>query len=181
MPDEKVQSAIANWAPRFITQGVDYNDFFRTTARIERWDDWCREWCATGDIHADLAAKAQAKGNAVSAGEAYIAAALCYHFGKYLFQDHHDEYMAAARKSIDAYAKGSKLLDPTTERVEIPINDATMVGTFRTPTPQTRAPLVLLLPGLDSTKEEFFYWEDVFLKRGMATFSLDGPDRKSVV
>jgi len=33
----------------------------------------------------------------------------------------------------------------------------------------------LLLPGLDSCKEEFFYWENVFLARGMATFSLDGP------
>ena len=38
-----------------------------------------------------------------------------------------------------------------------------------------RVPLVLLLPGLDSTKEEFFYWEQVFLVRGMATLSLDGP------
>jgi 2,6-dihydroxypseudooxynicotine hydrolase len=43
------------------------------------------------------------------------------------------------------------------------------------PQAQSRPPLVLLLPGLDSTKEEFFYWEDVFLKRGMATLSLDGP------
>jgi pimeloyl-ACP methyl ester carboxylesterase len=34
---------------------------------------------------------------------------------------------------------------------------------------------VLLLPGLDSTKEEFFNWENVFLLRGLATFSLDGP------
>ena len=36
-------------------------------------------------------------------------------------------------------------------------------------------PLVVLIPGLDSTKEEFFCWEDVFLARGMATLSLDGP------
>ena len=33
----------------------------------------------------------------------------------------------------------------------------------------------VLLPGLDSTKEEFFQWENVFLARGMATLSLDGP------
>ena len=36
-------------------------------------------------------------------------------------------------------------------------------------------PLVILIPGLDSTKEEFFRWESVFLERGMATLSLDGP------
>jgi hypothetical protein len=39
MPDEKVPSAIANWAPRFTSQGVDYNDFVSTTKRIERWDN----------------------------------------------------------------------------------------------------------------------------------------------
>lgn len=175
MPDEKVQAAIANWAPRFTSQGVDYNDFYRTTARVEKWDDWCREWCVTGDVHADLAAKAEAKARTATAGETHISAALCYHFGKFLFQDHHDEYMAAGRKSIDAFAKGLKLLDPTAERVEIPFDGATMVGTLRRPPDAARPPLVLLLPGLDSVKEEFFSWENVFLKRGLATFSLDGP------
>ncbi len=175
MPDERVQAAIANWAPRFIAQGVDYNDFFRTTARVEKWDAWCREWCATGDVHAGLAARAESNGKAISAGEAYINAALCYHFGKFLFQDHRDEYLAAGRKSIDAFARGMKLLDPTAERVEIPFDGATMVGHLRRPVGAGRAPFVLLIPGLDSVKEEFFYWEDVFLKRGLATFSLDGP------
>ena len=175
MPDEKVQAAINNWAPRFTSQGVDYNDFYRTTARVEKWDDWCREWCVTGDVHADLAAKAESKARTASAGEAHISAALCYHFGKFLFQDHHDEYMAAGRKSIDAFAKGLKLLDPTAERVEIPFDGATMVGTLRRPPDAARPPFVLLLPGLDSVKEEFFSWENVFLKRGLATFSLDGP------
>jgi 2,6-dihydroxypseudooxynicotine hydrolase len=175
MPDEKVEAAIKNWAPRFTSQGVDYNDFFRTTARVQKWDEWCREWVATGDVHYDLAVKAEAKGNIISAGEAYIGAALSYHFGKFVFQDYHDEYLSASSKAVDAFAKGLKLLDPTGERVEIPFDGAMMVGTFRRPSDADKPPLVLLLPGLDSTKEEFFYWENVFLKRGLATFSLDGP------
>ncbi len=175
MPDERVEAAIKNWAPRFTSQGVDYNDFFRTTARVEKWEDWCREWVATGDVHHELAAKAEAKGNTISAGQAYIGAALCYHFGRFVFQDFHDEYMSAANKSVEAFAKGLKWLDPTGERVEISFDGATMVGTLRRPADTVKPPLVLLLPGLDSTKEEFFYWEGVFLKRGLATFSLDGP------
>lgn len=175
MPDERVQSAIKNWAPRWTSQGVDYNDFFRTTSRIEKWDDWCREWVSTGDAHEELAVKAEMQGRAISAGEAYIAAALCYHVGKFLFQDYHDEYVAAGRKSIDSFAKGLRLLDPTGERLEIPFDGTTMVGTLRRPLAAAKPPLILLLPGLDSTKEEFFYWEKVFLDRGLATFSLDGP------
>jgi hypothetical protein len=99
MPDERVEAAIKNWAPRFISQGVDYNDFFHTTARIQKWEEWCREWVTTGDAHHNLAMQAEASGNTVSAGEAYISAALCYHFGKFVFQDFHAEYMSASQKA----------------------------------------------------------------------------------
>ena len=40
MPDARVRAAIEHWAPRIISAGVDYNDFVRTTARIERWEEW---------------------------------------------------------------------------------------------------------------------------------------------
>jgi pimeloyl-ACP methyl ester carboxylesterase len=50
-----------------------------------------------------------------------------------------------------------------------------MVANLRRPPGADRPSLVILLPGLDSTKEEFFRWEDVFLARGVATVSLDGP------
>jgi len=175
MLDDKVKVAIDNWAPRFTSQGIDYNDFVRTTSRIHGWENWCREWCATADVHHALGVKAESRGDLITAGEAYIAAALCYHFGKFMFQDHRDEYMDASRKAVDAFARGVRLLDPTAERMEIPFDGTAMVGTLRRPTSDGRAPLILLLPGLDSTKEEFFYWEQVFLKRGLATFSLDGP------
>ena len=31
MPDERVAAAIQHWAPRFVTNGVDFNDFRRVT------------------------------------------------------------------------------------------------------------------------------------------------------
>lgn len=40
MVDERIQAAVANWAPRFVAQGIDYNDFIRITAPLERWDQW---------------------------------------------------------------------------------------------------------------------------------------------
>jgi 2,6-dihydroxypseudooxynicotine hydrolase len=49
------------------------------------------------------------------------------------------------------------------------------VGNLRRPRDEAQPPLVLLVPGLDSTKEEFFRLENVFLDRGMATLSMDGP------
>jgi len=145
MPDAKVQAATSNWAPRFMAQGVDYNDFVRTTARIDIWDDWCREWCATGDQHAGLVAQSLSAGRLVSAGEAYLAAALCYHFGKFLFQDHPAEYWDASRKAVSAFGQGLRLLDLSAERVEIPFAGGTMVGLARK---RVRRPISGRLQGL---------------------------------
>jgi len=175
MPDERVQAAIANWAPRFTSQGVDYNDFVRTTTGLDRWDEWLDAWCATGDVHTQLARDAESQGRNLSAGEAYVRAALCYHFAKFVWMVDMQKYRAAADKAVSSLYAAHRLLDPTAERIEVPLDGATMVGNLRRPPGHDRPPLVFLLPGLDSTKEEFFNWENVFLARGLATLSLEGP------
>jgi len=175
VPDKKIESAIANWAPRFTSQGVDYNDFVRVTAGLERWDDWLDAWCANGDTHAELAEQAEERGRTLSAGEAWVRAALSYHFAKFVWMVDMAKYRSAADRAVNALRQAHRLLDPRAERVEVPFEGGTMVSNLRRPAGVARPPLVLLLPGLDSTKEEFFHWENVFLARGMATLSLDGP------
>ena len=79
---------------------------------------------------------------------------------------------------------------PTAERIEARLDDGVLAANLRRPPgvagrrqagagdpgrDDTRPPLVVLIPGLDSTKEEFFHWENAFLMRGMATLSMDGP------
>jgi 2,6-dihydroxypseudooxynicotine hydrolase len=175
MPDARVQAAIAHWAPRFTAQGVDPNDFASTTKDLDRWEQWLDAWCTTGDVHAALAREAETRGRRLSAGEAWVRAALCYHFAKFVWMLDPVRHRAAADKAVKSIYAAHRLLDPTAERVEIPFGGATMVGNLRRSPGVARPPLVLLIPGLDSTKEEFFNWESVFLARGMATFSLDGP------
>jgi len=175
VPDDQVRSAIANWGPRFTAQGVDPNDFARVTAGIERWEDWLGAWCANGDLHAGLAREAQERGCLRTAGEAWIAAAVSYHFGKFVWMLDMDAHDAAARCAVAAMTEGLRLLDPAAERIEVPFGDAAMVGHLRRPPGVDRPPLVLLIAGLDSTKEEFHAVENTLLARGLATFSLDGP------
>jgi pimeloyl-ACP methyl ester carboxylesterase len=175
VPDKKIASAVLNWAPRFTSQGVDYNDFVRVTAGLERWDDWLDAWSANGDTHAELAERAEERGRTLSAGEAWVRAALSYHFAKFVWMVDMAKYRAAADRAVHALRQAHRLLDPSAERLEVPFESGVMVGNLRRPAGIARPPLVLLLPGLDSTKEEFFHWENVFLTRGMATLSLDGP------
>ena len=175
MVDPRVRAAIEHWAPRFIAMGVDYNDFVRTTGRIERWEEWLDAWSAMAEEHLELASDAERAGHGRSAGEAYLHAALCLHFGKFVWVLDAAAHRAATERSIAALYRAHGHLDPTAERIEAALDGALLAGNLRRPTGVGRPPLVVLIPGLDSTKEEFFHHENAFLARGMATLSMDGP------
>ncbi len=176
MPDARVESAIAHWAPRMTTQGIDLNDFTRTTARIETWDEWLGEWVRTGERHLELAREAESEDRTRTAGEAFVRAALCFHFAKYVWVVDPARNREVTLRARDALAEAHRLLDPSARRIEAPIpGGGVIVANLRLPAGVDRSPLVILIPGLDSTKEEFFNFERVFLDRGLATLSLDGP------
>jgi 2,6-dihydroxypseudooxynicotine hydrolase len=175
MPDARVQAALVNWGPRLNANGVDFNDFARITGSLERWDDWLDAWKATADGHRERGERAREAGHAVSAGEAFLQAAVCYHFAKFVWVLDAERNRACTRLAIDSLAAAHEFLDPTFERIEAPFDGTRLAGNLRRPAEVERPPLVVLIPGLDSTKEEFFNLETVFLKRGMATLSMDGP------
>jgi dienelactone hydrolase len=172
VPDARVQAAIDHWAPRFVQAGVDYNDFVATTSRISTWDEWLDAWRRNGDMHAALADEAASR---ITAGEAWARATVAYHFAKFVWVVDPERSRAAADEAVAAMAKTHDFLDPEAERVEVPLDGGRVVANLRRPPGEGQSPLVLLVPGLDSTKEEFFRLENVFLDRGMATLSMDGP------
>lgn len=175
MADVLLETAVANWGPRFTANGVDASDFARITKRLERWDDWCDAWCEGAEEHLELAETALSENRLLSAGESFARAATYFHFAKFLFV--HDLYQAKAAhvRAVTALNKAIPLFDPPGSREEIAFEGSVLVGLFRAPDHNGPHPTVILIPGLDSTKEEFRDVERTFLDRGMATFALDGP------
>lgn len=180
-PDPRLRAAIRNWASRLIANGVDYNDFIATTGSIERWSQWLEAWTRTAEAHLALAEQALARDAPLSAGEAYLRAAVAYHFSKFVWMVDPERHRRNTLLAVSTLYSAHRLLDPTAERIEAPIRGregeagGIVVANLRRPAGGAPAPLVVLIPGLDSTKEEFFAWESVFLARGLATLSLDGP------
>ena len=174
--DERVQSAIDNWAPRFVSNGVDPNDFQRVSNSVERWDDWCQKWSACGAMHEQMGERAEADGQYESAAYHYFHAAISYHFGKYLFVHRPQELRVAHEHVVRDYQRALPYFDFPGERVAIPYEDgATMYGILRKPWHTPKPPVVILVPGLDSVKEELHAYGDDFLRRGMAVLAIDGP------
>jgi 2,6-dihydroxypseudooxynicotine hydrolase len=182
--DERVAAALAHWAPRFVANGTDYPDFQATLSRITRWDDWCREWGSTASGYEQLALRAEADGNEVTAGGAWRRAALCWHWGKFVFVDHPAEMRAAHDATVRCYRRGAGTLTPPALRVEIPYavpraagapTTIALAGYLRVPPGGQPPPVVLMVPGLDSVKEELQATAEYFGRRGLATLAIDGP------
>jgi 2,6-dihydroxypseudooxynicotine hydrolase len=173
--DERVQAATAHWAPRFLANGTDYVDFQATLERIPRWDDWCREWGRTAAGYEALAERAERHGRRLTAAGAWRRAALCWHWGKFLFIEHPDEQRAAHERTVACYGRGAWALEPPAERVEIPYLDTRLAGYLRLPAGVRPVPAVVMIPGLDSVKEELQATAEYLLQRGLATLAIDGP------
>ncbi len=183
MSDERVRAAIGNWAPRFIANGVDPGDFARITSAIEEWDAWCPSWCLAAAEHEDLGRRALAEDRNVSAGFHLAQAAVYYHFAKFLFVHDLTVMRSAHERAVRCLTDALPHLDPPGERVEITFEGARLPGVLRRPRVpgehrvrgEREHPVVVLIPGIDSAKEEFRSTEQLFLDRGLATFSVDGP------
>ncbi len=177
--DQLVASAIAHWGPRFTTNGVTVADFTRITDGIERWDDWCTAWSDAGAVHEVLGRDALEQGRYRSAGTHLAQAAVYHHFAKFVFVVDPAQMRAAHSRAVACLSDALPHLDPPGRRVEIPFEGSRLVAVLRVPNARPHGdgphPVVLLLPGLDSTKEELGSTEQTFLDRGLATFTLDGP------
>ena len=175
MSDPFIEAAVAHWGPRFVEHGVPVGDFLELTSTTERWEDWCEAWTARAAIHEAEGDRAAAAGYDRSAGLHYLTASMEYHFGKFLNVHDIDEMRATHERAVAAHRKAHPYLRPPAERIEFPYGDHTLTGNLRIPESAAPPPVVVLMPGLDSAKEELSGMEPWFLDRGLATFSIDGP------
>jgi 5-aminopentanamidase len=174
--DERVEAANAHWAARFIANGTSYSDFQATMARITVWDDWCREWGRTARYYEQLAEAAEAAGQEPTAGEAWRRAALCWHWGKFVFVDDPDQQRAAHDRTVACFRRGAGTLTPPAQPIRIPYEGTTLAAYLRVPeTSHEKPPAVIMMPGLDSVKEELQATAEYMLARGLAVIAVDGP------
>lgn len=175
MSGETVESTLHVHGGRFAGDGVHAIDLEATIANIQTWDDWYPAWAEVGDRYETLARKALNGGYRTTAGEFFWQACISYHYAQFLFFHNRLLREQGQRKKQDLYNLAAPLLQPAAERFDLPIDGRTIPGFLRLPTGRGPFPVVVLLGGLESTKEESYHFENMLLKRGVATCAFDGP------
>ncbi|MEU8526005.1 MULTISPECIES: alpha/beta hydrolase family protein [Streptomyces] len=159
---EVADFAAAQWT-RATGAGVDPHEYRRVTDGLVSVADWGPSFLRTGQAHLDRAERA---GSAASAGGHLLAAARWFHLATLA---PHPQSDRAAAEADRALGRALAALEPEARRVS---GDG-FTGWLRGP---SDAPgTVIVVPGLDSAKEEFLDLAAALLARGLAVFAMDGP------
>ena len=177
--DVLTQEALSHWYVRLLANGISYIDASEVIPQVSSWHAWCRLWMERAAVREREAREMEKAGRNMSAAEAHVRASLAYHFAQFVYHEDLALKAEAQKRKVAAYRRGAPYLDPPAERVEIPWPGGNILpGTLRIPEAAKRdggAPCIVLVAGLDSTKEEFYTLEEVLHSRRMATFAFDGP------
>jgi dienelactone hydrolase len=135
-------------------------------------------WSAMADKLCELATEDEAQGRLLSAGEKYSRAATYYLTGERLQAHGAPGRLALYERFLEVFSKGLLLSGENCERVEIPYEGKVLSALYvRGEGVKGKAPVLVQLNGLDSTKEMKYrvglpMW---LAKRGVSSLVVDQP------
>jgi 2,6-dihydroxypseudooxynicotine hydrolase len=182
--DNSVQSFVDYNLPRMLGDGVDYVDLMNTVRTVSAFDNWCSKWMDAALVHEKIAEQALSDGSRITAGEEFWKSSLYNHYAQFMEWHNRPLKDEAVKRKVRNFNTAAPLFSPPSERIEIPFeHGGVLPGFLRLPlgsTPSKKPPCVLLIGGLESTKEEYYLFENLCQRRGLATFSFDGPGQGEV-
>ncbi len=156
--------------------GIDYSDMRRVIADITSLAAWYDAWKKCADRYVALASAAETKGRTLTAGGHWFRAALLYHYAQLFTRPEDVRRREGQKLRVEYYRRACPMLDPAIEPVAIPYGALRLPGYLRLPELRTeRVPVVIMIPGANSVKEELHHWAEWIVKRGIATVAVDGP------
>jgi len=135
-------------------------------------------WQSMADKLIALAAEDEARGRQFSAGEKLQRAALYLQTAERLQAHDFAPRKLMYRQMLDCFQRAQALLKSNCTRVEIPYAHAHIAGLLvRAPGAPARTPLLVMLNGLDSTKEMLYpnAFTQQMTQRGVSVLYLDQP------
>lgn len=161
---------------RMIGDGVPAPDLERMRTEIDRFSVWFDRWAALAEEHEERAAAAEAAGHLITAGDLWWHASLSWQYAQFMWFHDPEQRRYGQERKVAAYRMAAPNLVPQAHRADVAFGDAALPAWFRRPRHTTGAvPVVILIGGLESTKEESLRFENLLLERGMATLAFDGP------
>ena len=174
---DEVRIVLTRHHHRMIAAGIPYRDWDELRGRDPgTWREWFGYWTALGADYEARATAARAAGHGPTAAGHLVTGSLCYQFAQFMLYRHPTAKRYAERRRSELYSQALPLCQPEARRIEVAVDGLRVPVVLRRPAAAAgRVPAVLIVPGLEATKEEMHNWEVFFLERGIAAAAMDGP------
>jgi 2,6-dihydroxypseudooxynicotine hydrolase len=160
---------------RLTGDGVPAADVAAAEATLTRWEDWFEFWSRRARSYEELGDRALASGRRQSAGMLYWYGSMAWHYAQFLWFHDLPVREEGQQQKVRLYQLASPHLVPPAIPFRVSVQGIVLSGWLRLPSGAGRCPCVILLGGLESTKEESLLFEQLCLSRGLATCAFDGP------
>lgn len=163
-------------AGRLDALGLPHDVSAETLRRVRSLDDWDVAWTWAAQRFLGESRIFARSGNADAAALQQRHAALAYHLAAALVFDNTRTIRTLRASASTLFARAMQQLRPAVQRRDVPWRTSTLPAYLAMPGNTTGpVPLVVLLNGTSTSKEETLLWGDAFLERGMAVLALDWP------
>ena len=166
---------------RLAAMGLPGEAVTRTLRSVHSLAEWPVAWTATaqrflGETRRSEDDAGDSLDRELAHARAHQRAAFCYHVAHWLAYDDPRAVRAMRSAAVALFGRSAPLLLPDLESVGVPWRGKRLPGYLRRPTGATAPwPLVVLLNGVTTSKEELSLWAEAFLARGQAVLTLDQP------
>ncbi len=161
---------------RLATMGLPADVTEHALRRVRSVRDWDMGWTWAAQRFLGEGRVHQRIGQEDAAALSQQHAALAYHLAGMLVFDDPRKVRALRASASSLYARSLPLLRPAVRRVEVPWRTTHLPGYLALPENVSGpAPLIVLLNGTSTSKEETLTWGGAFLEQGFAVLALDWP------
>jgi len=175
MSRETIDFLYSTYTHRFLAEGVHYRDLLDIRGKIGDLAQWPSVWSDYAAAAEARAEQALAQRCMLTAGTELTRASLYYFFAQFLLWHDPGTKRIAYEHCARTFRRAASYLDPPLEPAAIPFRDIMLPAYLRRPKGVSRPPCVILLGGLDTTKEEQLVISTLCVQRGLATLAFDGP------
>jgi hypothetical protein len=190
-----------SWNKAADSMGSDgMADMIELKSSVKKFSDIRRQCKRIASRREALARNFESQGHGVIARECYFIAAMLYGCARWsIWSDDDPELIELTEKINEAYSKYATLSDHLVQKVEVAFEGKSLYGYFHLPPHEVGLlgrrvegklrleiardfPCVVLLPGMDTFKEELVrLYGDKFLQRGFSVLAVDGPGQGETV
>ncbi len=160
---------------RPLVMGSNFLDVREALGSIHSWEEWIDGWRRVGEKREIYGRAALEDSRLVTARENYLYASAAYQMAQFPLYDEVERRRELYARCAECYRYAAALFDPPCTEVTIRFRNHRMPGYLRVPKRRGTFPLVILLSGADSSKEEMHFFASSLLDRGVASLAFDGP------